>query len=98
MSKATTLVRTEWYGEHDGGLGDHDVIVAEADDATEEKPPWQSEPLAFLCGHDPYDAEVQAAVSTGILETRWPAGTTPPALDPYVVYDEEGEEIAPAAR
>ena len=77
MSRTTRLVHTEWYGEHAGELGDHDVIVAEGDDATEHEPPWQSEPLAFLRGHDPYDPEVQAAVGTMILETQWPTDTTP---------------------
>ena len=95
MSRTTKLVQTEWYGEHAGEVGDHDVIVAEGHDATEHEPPWQSEPLAFLRGHDPYDPEVQAAVGTMILETRWPTDTTPPALEPYVVHDEDGEPVAP---
>ena len=73
------------------------MIVAEADDATEEEPPWQSDPLAFPRGHDPYDPEVQAAVGTMVLETRWPADTTPPTLDPYVVHDEDGERLPPTA-
>ena len=97
MSKRTRLVRTEWYGEHAGELGDHEVIVAEADDGTDREPPWQSDPLAFLRGHDPYDPEVQAAVGTMILETAWPDDTTPPTLDPYVVYDEDLERL-PSSR
>lgn len=93
IGKRETLLHvTEWYGEHDGGLGDHTVVVArtQEDDPAAE---WTSEPLAYIGELDPYDAEVQAAVHTSILETNWPLDVAAPRTDPYVIRTDDGEVV-----